>query len=59
MHLYDYLQAHGGYGCTTCPLFKECGDLEGSGYTYMDEYGTCPVPDINTNADLANAKLPE
>lgn len=53
MTLYNYLQKkYPESGCTKCPL-------AGDGYTQEDEYGTCPVDEINNDEDLESAKLPD
>lgn len=51
MNLYDFLNKTQSVGCLTCPFTKEC-DKDGAGYTEMDEYGTCPVNNINFESDI-------
>jgi len=47
---YEYLQVvNENDGCTGCPYFVPCGE-NAEGYTWMDEYGECPVTlDENNN----------
>ncbi len=60
MDLYYFLsKKHNDSGCLYCPFAgvdKECD--QGGGYTQMDEHGSCPVKDINTDDEANNVNWP-
>lgn len=59
MSLYEQLQiVKPASGCCECPFFHGACDVCG-GYTMMDEYGHCPVDNINSTDDISHAVFPE
>ena len=56
MNYYDYINVNKlSFGCTNCPFAEQCD--QGAGYTQMDEHGTCPIDNIETEKDKTLLKI--
>lgn len=56
MNYYEYINENDiSFGCMNCPFTEECD--QGGGYTEMDEHGSCPVENINTELDYLCANF--